>query len=135
MNFKYFFCSILILWQLAACNSSAVSDCQQFRNGKFQLIDKQGNFDSIIIERNETTQKENITLVNETTEFNVKWINDCTAHLTFKSGKHEMKEFFKDKILVMQIEEIDLENQTYVFSQSFRGDNKNKFYQKAKRVD
>lgn len=54
-------------------------DCENFKNGKFEIID--AVYGNSIIERNGTTQTEYGENSELKLEFKVEWLNDCTYTL------------------------------------------------------
>lgn len=109
-------------------------NCDFAKNGKFQLDDGNGK-PTIVIDRKGKIQEEYDPISKETTIFNIVWINDCIAHLTIKEGNERLMFFFKDKTLVLQVEETNLKDKYYIFSTHVRGFEDKIFYQKAMLIE
>ncbi len=79
-------------------------DCQAVKTGVFKLEDIESGR-TYRIERTSTIQTETLMHSGDTSKYNVTWINDCKYELRIIEGREEVFEFYKDKILKIEITE------------------------------
>jgi hypothetical protein len=76
---KYFI--LIILTSISFCIHSQSLNCAQFKNGTFKIAADARSGETILV-RNGNTQIETNQNTKESSEFTVKWIDDCTYTLT-----------------------------------------------------
>ncbi|MCF7559815.1 hypothetical protein L3X39_04130 [Sabulilitoribacter multivorans] len=106
MRILYFITFICFL----SCDSQ--TDCSSFKNGKFKIVDKKLNHESII-ERNDSIQIERNLETGEESKYLIKWSGDCEYSLQITSGSEEVLNVLKDKLIFVKI--ISTERDGYTF--------------------
>jgi len=103
---------LLTLLTFSIVNLSAQENCEKFKTGNFKMSDPAMNFECTIT-RNDSIQIEKIVGTEDKSTYKIAWTNPCEYTLQMISGRAESVEFFKDKILKVQIISTEDDNYTY----------------------
>jgi len=95
---------------------SVTPECDKFKTGIFLLEDTITN-KLYRIERTDSLQIENTIGSNDTTKFRITWINECQYELRIVEGKVGIMDFYRDRILRLEI--IETYENGYKFRASF----------------
>ncbi|NJK98655.1 MAG: hypothetical protein HC905_30400 [Bacteroidales bacterium] len=92
--------SILLL--LGGFSVLPENKCEAYKTGKFRIVDKKNKLE-FTIERNDTLQTETNMADGQKARFRVNWLSDCRYTLTVIDGPRELTDFYKDKMLIVDI--------------------------------
>jgi len=98
------------------CTSTVVFgqniECENFKNGKFKIIDTEtGNF---IIERKGSKQIEYGEESKLKIEFKVKWLNDCTYTLELKKVLENPNNIQLPEKMILTVKIIETKEKSYI---------------------
>jgi hypothetical protein len=104
--------TIFLVFLISFTALSAQENCEKFKTGNFKMSDPAMNFECTIT-RNDSIQIEKIVGTEDKSTYKIAWTNPCEYTLQMISGRAESVEFFKDKILKVQIISTEDDNYTY----------------------
>jgi hypothetical protein len=104
--------TIFLVFLISFTALSVQENCEKFKTGNFKMSDPAMNFECTIT-RNDSIQIEKIVGTEDKSTYKIAWTNPCEYTLQMISGRAESVEFFKDKILKVQIISTEDDNYTY----------------------
>lgn len=91
---------------LVSCNKKANGDeCLKFHTGKFRYLDD--NFKGVIIERNDSVQRETKQSANRYFEGRIKWLSDCEYEITLQKSNAPYSDELLNQTVHTTIEEVN----------------------------
>lgn len=87
-------------------------DCSRFKDGTFQVTDA-GSKKACIIKRDGTKQTERFVESDETYEFDLHWVDDCTYTLTPTAATLSRNKAIKD-IGIVTVKITEVKDNSYV---------------------
>jgi len=103
---------LLVLVSISTMILGQDTECGQFKNGKFKIVDNElGNS---IIERNGSTQIEYGEKSKLKMKFKVRWINDCTYTLELIKVMENPKKIYIPKGMILTVEIIETKENSYI---------------------
>jgi hypothetical protein len=90
---------------LVGLDMQALTNCANFKVGKFILFEQKGNI-HVRIDRTATEQLETDLRTGKYIRFGIKWISDCEYELSLIDGTNDQVAFFRNRKLNIRITDV-----------------------------